>query len=295
MRILLTGATGTIGSSLLRRLSAHHELFALIRKQTPLPEGIHSIRADLLDESSLQAIPEEIDIAYYLVHSMSDSSSRFHEMEKQSALHFQKRIAQTKAKQIIYLSGLSNEEDLSKHLQSRKHVDEILRKGPIPVTTLMAGIILSSSSASYEIIRDLVERLPIMTAPKWIEQKVQPIALSDVLDYLTLVINHPACLEQRFEIGGPDVVTYKELLLAYAREKNLKRWILTIPVLTPRLSAYWLWLVTNVPFALASALIHSVKNNAICKEHRIRDLFPKKLLSLHEALQEAIHEEHAKN
>lgn len=294
MKILIAGANGYIGTRLfLRLLEAGHEIYPLIRseKRIEIPEKfqsqVHVIEADLLQKESLEKIPEDIEGAYYLVHSMSTSSENFDKLEAASARNFIDKMGRTKAKQIIYLSGLVNEENLSKHLSSRKNVEEILRSGKVPVTTLMAGIIVGSGSASFEIMRDLVEKLPIMIAPKWTSNLVQPIAIRDVLDYLVSVLGHEKCIGERFEIGGPDVFSYKELLLELARVRGLKRKIFTVPVLTPKLSSYWLYFVTSASFPLAQALVQSLKNNAICKEKRIQEIFPKKLLTFEEAIQRA--------
>ncbi len=291
MKILLTGANGYIGTRLLPRLiDDGHEIYALVRSRSriAIPEKFQSqlqiIEADLLNPSSLLKIPVDIDAAYYLVHSMS-YSQKFSELEAASAKNFAKRIENTQAKQIVYLSGLSNEAHLSQHLASRKKVGELLQEGKVPVTILMAGIIIGSGSASFEIIRDLVEKLPIMIAPKWLNQKTQPIAVRDVLTYLILVLGNPACIGKSFEIGGPDVMSYKELLLNFAKMRGLKRKIFTVPVLTPRLSSYWLFFVTSTSFSLAHFLVESLINNAVCKENRIQELFPRKLLSYEEALQ----------
>jgi uncharacterized protein YbjT (DUF2867 family) len=291
MKILLTGANGYIGTRLLPLLlDEGHEIYAMVRSKSRIEilkkfeSQLHIIEADLLKPDSLLNIPDDIDAAYYLVHSMS-YSQKFSELEETSAHNFVSRLENTQAKQIIYLGGLSNEEHLSRHLSSRKRVGQILKMGKIPVTILMAGIIIGSGSASFEIIRDLVEKLPIMIAPKWLKQRTQPIAIRDVLSYLTLVLGNPACLGQSFEIGGPDVMSYKDLLLNFAKMRGLKRKIFTVPVLTPRLSSYWLFFVTSTSFSLASFLVESLINHAICKENRIQKLFPRKLLSYEEALQ----------
>lgn len=290
MKILLTGANGYIGTRLFPRLLEEgHEIYALVRSryriETPkkFQSQIHVIEADLLNPSSLLKIPEDIDAAYYLVHSMS-YSQKFSELEAASAKNFVDRLDNTQAKQIIYLSGLSNEVSLSRHLTSRKKVGEILKMGKVPVTILMAGIIIGAGSASFEIIRDLVEKLPVMVAPKWLNNLTQPIAVRDVLSYLTLVLGHPGCFNQSFEIGGPDVMSYKELLLKFAKIRGLKRKIYTVPVLTPHLSSYWLFFVTSTSFSLAQFLVESLMNNVVCKEHRIKELFPKTLLSYEEAV-----------
>lgn len=290
MKILLTGANGYIGTHLLPLLAEQgHEIYALVRSRfrIEIPEKfrsqIHIIEADLLTPSSLVKIPSDIDAAYYLVHSMS-YSQKFAELEASSAKNFIDRMEKTQARQIIYLSGLANDAHLSRHLTSRKKVGEILQAGKIPVTILMAGIIIGSGSASFEIIRDLVEKLPIMIAPKWLKQSTQPIAVRDVLTYLMLVLDNPSCFNQSFEIGGPTVMNYKELLLKLAKIRGLKRKIFTVPVLTPRLSSYWLFFVTSTSFSLARFLVDSLINNAVCKENRIQQLFPRKLLTYEEAV-----------
>lgn len=291
MKVLLTGANGYIGTRLLPLLlEKGHEVYALVRsyKRIQVPQKfekqVHIIQADLLDAQSLEKIPDDIDIAYYLVHSMSSSAEKFTSLEAESAMHFRDRISSTKVRQIIYLSGIVNDELLSHHLASRKNVETILRQGKVPVTTLMAGIIIGAGSASFEIIRDLVEKLPIMVAPKWTKNLTQPIAIRDVLEYLILVLGHPACIGQRFEIGGPDVLSYKDLLLEFARIRALRRWIITVPVLTPKLSSYWLYFITSASFPLAQSLVESLKNNAICKENSIERIFPKKLLNFETAV-----------
>jgi len=291
MKVLLTGISGYIGSRLVERLlAAGHQVCALARhpRRVEGRMGLQLVQGDLLDIQSLEKIPNDIDAAYYLVHSMKDSGEQFPEMEAASAKNFQERIGKTRAKQIVYLSGLSNVEHLSKHLASRKNVDAILRQGKVPVTTLMAGIIIGSESASFRIIRDLVEKLPVMIAPRWVKSLTQPIALEDVLDYLVLVLGNAQCIGKHFEIGGPEVFSYKELLLQFAQIRGLRRWIISVPVLTPKLSSYWLYFITKVDLSLAMSLVGSLKNNAVCKENRIRELFPKRLISFRTAVRQAL-------
>lgn len=295
MNVLLTGANGYIGTRLLPKLvEKGHTVYALVRSKQriaispKIASHVRVIEGDLLNPESLKTIPNQIDAAYYLVHSMGQSASEFTDLEAESAQNFRDKVQQTCAKQIIYLSGIANDPQLSRHLSSRKHVDFLLREGKVPVTTLMAGIIIGSGSASFEIIRDLVEKLPVMIAPRWVNNLVQPIAIADVIDYLLLVLGDPRCIGQGFEIGGPDVMSYKQVLLEFARIRGLKRWIINVPVLTPKLSSYWLYFVTSASFSLARSLVESLKNNAICYENRIQSLFPKKLKSFEEAVRRAI-------
>jgi uncharacterized protein YbjT (DUF2867 family) len=229
--------------------------------------------------------PEDVDAAYYLVHSMNEGRG-FAELEKRCARGFVERLEQTRARQVIYLSGLSQGSELSQHFASRLKVEEILRSGKLPVTVLRASIILGTGSASYQIIRDLVAKLPVMVAPKWVNNCTQPIALTNVLDYLVGVLGNEAAIGKTFDIGGPEVVTYKELMLRYAKSKGLKRKIFVVPVLTPKLSAYWLVFVTVANFALAQSLVDSLHNNSICHDFAIRDILPMKLIPIDEAMKQ---------
>jgi uncharacterized protein YbjT (DUF2867 family) len=297
VKILLTGATGYIGKQLLYYLvdQEKHNIVALVRSSSRfsvpdhLKKHVEVVEADLLDFESLNALPKDIDIAYYLVHSMSGSSNGFRSLEERSATHFSKWVRTTTARQVIYLSGLANDQNLSEHLQSRLQVEKILEASGVPFTILRAGIIIGSGSASFEIIRDLVEKLPVMIAPKWVANRCQPIAIEDVVYYLSHVVDHPQCLNQVFEIGGPDLLNYKEMMERFAKVRGLKRWIFTVPVLTPKLSSYWLYFVTSTNFSLASSLVDSLKNEAICKDRRILKILPRKLLSYEEAIARSFH------
>ncbi|OCB77891.1 SDR family oxidoreductase [Flavobacterium crassostreae] len=279
MKILLTGATGYIGKRLLPLLIAQgHHVVCCVRDINrffvPLEfqDKIDVIEVDFLKKETLEAIPTNIDAAYYLIHSMSSSSDKYDELEAISAQNFVTQINQTQAKQVIYLSGIVNDESLSKHLSSRKNVENILSLGTFSLTTLRAGIIVGSGSASFEIIRDLVQKLPLMITPKWLNTKCQPIAIQDVLDFLTKSLLNPVVYNQNFDIGGPDILTYKQMLLAFAKAKNLKRWIITVPIMTPKLSSYWLYFVTSTSYKLASALVSSMKVEVVCKDTRINNI-----------------------
>lgn len=279
MKILLTGATGYIGKRLLPILVAQgHDVICCVRDKNrfycpkEFRKKIVLIEVDFLKPETLTAIPEDIDAAYYLIHSMSTSTANFSELERISAENFVSRINQTRLKQVIYLSGIVNDDSLSKHLSSRKKVEDVLNKGNFTVTTLRAGIIVGSGSASFEIIRDLIHKLPIMITPKWVNTKCQPIAINDVLEFLSKSLLNRVTYNQNFDIGGPDILTYKEMLLGFAKARNLKRSIYTIPVMTPKLSSYWLFFVTSTSYKLATALVSSMKVEVVCKDNRINDL-----------------------
>lgn len=294
MKILLTGATGYIGKRLLPLLLDHgNEVICCVRDKNRFcfPEQfknkIKVIEVDFLDPESLKNIPNDIDAAYYLIHSMSGASN-YDELESISANYFIEKINQTNAKQIIYLSGIVNDQSLSKHLSSRKAVEEILKTAAVPSTVLRAGIIVGSGSASFEIIRDLVDKLPIMITPKWLNTKCQPIAISDVLEFLIRSLLNPLTYNESFDIGGPDILTYKEMLLEFAKAKKLQRYIYTVPVMTPKLSSYWLYFVTSTSFKLASALLSSMKVEVVCSDNRINSLLAVTPISYRQALERAL-------
>lgn len=295
MKILLTGTTGYIGKSLLPEiLKDAHEVVCCVRNRARFADStfydgnIQVIEVDFLDESTLLNIPEDIDVAYYLIHSMSDTNEDFEVLEKKSALNFRNRIEQTTVKQVIYLSGIVNDEKLSKHLNSRKSVEDILSAGKFHLTTLRAGIIVGAGSASFEIVRDLVDKLPLMVAPKWISTKSQPIAIRNVIEFLKGVMRFQDAYDQSFDIGGPDILTYREMLLGFAKVRKLQRWIITVPVLTPKLSSYWLYFVTSTSYTLASSLVSSMSVEVICKKNNLHKKLNIELLSYEQAIQQAL-------
>jgi uncharacterized protein YbjT (DUF2867 family) len=283
MKILLTGVTGYIGKRLLPVLTEKgYDVVCCARDLNrfppveSLPQNISAVEVDFLDQKTLNRIPPDIDAAYYLIHSMS-SSADYDKLELSSAINFRKAMEKTSVKHVIYLSGIVNEKSLSKHLASRKAVEAELAKGKYHLTTLRAGIIIGSGSASFEIIRDLVEKLPVMVAPKWLKTKCQPIAIRDVIDFLKKSLFNENTYNRNFDIGGPDVLTYKEMLLGYAGARGLKRWIYVVPVMTPKLSSYWLYFITSTSFKLASALVSSMKVEVVCRNDEINhilNIFP---------------------
>jgi len=284
MKILLTGATGYIGKRLLPViLELGHQVVCCVRDKKRFPSegiylhsGISLLEVDFLKYIQSSEAIKDIDVAYYLIHSMSSNTGDFEKLEAVSAENFIQLVQQTSAKQIIYLGGITNEKILSKHLTSRKNVEDILSKGDIPLTTIKAGIIVGSGSASFEIIRDLVEKLPLMITPRWLDTKCQPIAIRNVLEFLSGVLLKPETFNQSYDIGGPDVLTYKEMLLQFAGVRGLKRYIYTVPVMTPRLSSYWLYFVTSTSYKLAVNLVHSMKVEVVANDNRLE-----KLLDIH--------------
>lgn len=295
MKILLTGATGYIGKRLLPILVKQgHEVVCCVRDKNrfycpiEFQKNVSVIEVDFLKIETLTAIPTNIDAAYYLIHSMSDTDENYDDLEKLSAENFVYGIEKTTATQVIYLSGIVNDKSLSKHLSSRKKVEDVLNSGKFAMTTLRAGIIVGSGSASFEIIRDLVNKLPVMITPKWLKTRCQPIAITDVLEFLSKSLLNPVTYGNSFDIGGPDILTYKEMLLGFAKAKKLKRWIYTIPIMTPKLSSYWLYFVTSTSYKLASALVSSMKVEVICIDNKINDLLDVNPMSYEQALSRAL-------
>jgi len=255
MTILLTGATGYIGKRLLPILIENgHKVICCVRDPNrfdvaeSMRNYIEIIKVDFLEKPSLEKLPKDIDAAYYLIHSMSNSSD-YDVLEETSANNFKDYLDSTAARHVIYLSGIVNQKILSKHLASRKNVEDILDSGQFNLTTLRAGIIMGSGSASFEIIRDLVEKLPLMIAPKWLNT-----------------------YNKNYDIGGPDILTYKEMLLQFGQVRKLKRWIYTVPIMTPKLSSYWLYLVTSTSYNLARSLVDSMKIEVVCRDRKINEI-----------------------
>jgi len=293
MKVLLTGATGYIGKRLLSVLvSKGYYVVCCVRDknkfhQEELIKGrIEVIEVDLNKTATLSNIPKDIDFAYYLVHSMS-TSKNYDELEKESAINFREELNKTNVKQVIYLSGIVNSETLSKHLNSRKNVELELSKGKYSLTTVRAGIIIGSGSASFEIIRDLVEKLPIMIAPKWLKTKCQPIGISDVIKILTGILNNEKTFNNSYDIAGDEILTYQEMLLEFASVRGLKRYIWTVPVMTPKLSSYWLYFITSISYKLATSLVESMKVEVIARDNKINKLLNLSPLSYKDCIKQA--------
>jgi uncharacterized protein YbjT (DUF2867 family) len=294
MKILLTGVTGYIAQRLLPVLLDNgHEVVCCVRdiKRFNLANdtgsNISVVEADFLHSESLQAIPKDINIAFYLIHSMSTQIGDFESMEQVCATNFKNYIEQTSADQVIYLSGISNAEELSKHLSSRKNVETILESSHYALTILKAGIIVGSGSASFEIIRDLVEKLPFMITPRWLKTKCQPIAIRNVIQFLVGVIGNQETYNRSYDIGGPDILTYKEMLMLFSKVRGLKRTILIVPVMTPKISSYWLYFMTSTSYELAKNLVNSMKIEVICKPNNLSELLNITLVDYVTSIQQA--------
>ena len=323
MKILVTGANGYIGKRLIANLLLlGYEVYALVRdpsrfdsskfldsrinyiselkdivaydQNVSIKQNINQlkiIQADLLDKTTLNNLPKEFDAAFYLVHSMNTENRKdFMLMEAVCARNFLDAINGTNCKQVIYLSGISNSIELSKHLSSRRNVEYILKEGKFALTVLRAAIIIGSGSASFEIIRDLVEKIPIMITPKWLQTKCQPISIRNVIQYLIGVIAKEESYNQVFDIGGPDILTYKEMLLGYANVRNLKRYIFTLPIMSATISSYWLNFITSINYALARTLVSSLRNEVICTNQGIDKIVPIKCYDYEESILRALYQ-----
>jgi len=291
MKILLTGANGYIGMRLLPLLlDEGHDIICAVRNAERLSidaetrSKITIVEIDFLEDVKEGKIPKDIDAAYFLIHSMSTSTQDFDEMEAKTAHNFNSYLKNTNVEQVIYLSGIVNDDNLSKHLWSRKNVEEILSEGEFNLTVLKAGIIVGSGSSSFEIIRDLCEKLPVMITPKWVLTKTQPIAIRDVMHFLTGVLGNKKTYNKSFDIAGPEVLTYKEMLQRYAQIRGFKNWIITVPVMTPKLSSYWLYFVTSTSYKLALNLVDSMKIEVVAKDNELEQLLGIKTHTYEEAI-----------
>ena len=282
--ILATGATGYVGGRLIPALlEAGYRVRAMGRTLDKLAcrpwahhERVELVQGDVLDLNSLEQAASGCRVAYYLVHSMIAQKDKFAEADRRAAQNMVAAASAAGLDRIIYLGGLAEAKtgNLSKHLKSRIEVAEILQSGPVPTTDLRTPMILGSGSASFEILRYLVERLPVMTTPKWVLSLNQPIAIRDVISYLIGCLEKEETTGQTFDIGGPDILTYRELLEIYAEEAHLpKRLIIPVPVLTPTLSALWIHLITPVPTSIALPLTEGLTSDAVCTEKRLDGQF----------------------
>ena len=297
--ILVTGATGYVGGRLIPLLlDAGYRVRAFGRSVEKLacrPWGrlpaVELAEGDILDPSALSRAADGCRAAYYLVHSMITQKSEFARADRTSAINMAAAAARAGLERIIYLGGLGEigHEDISAHLKSRHEVGDILQAGPVPTTVLRAAMILGSGSASFEILRYLVERLPVMITPRWVHTPSQPIAINNVLTYLIGSLEPDEVLGQTFDIGGPDILSYRELIDIFADEAGLpRRRVIPVPVLTPRLSAKWIHLVTPVPSSIATPLTEGLSVPTTCRDNRIRDIVPQELTSCRQAIRLAL-------
>jgi uncharacterized protein YbjT (DUF2867 family) len=294
MKILITGTTGYIAKRLIPvLLSQKHELVCCVRDLDRIPKDyidhpqVQFLEIYFLSDKINDLLDDDIKAAYYLIHSMSSNNSNFDELEKTCALNFKRLVEKTNIEQVLYLSGITNDEELSKHLSSRKQVEHTLASEKYALTTLKAGIIVGSGSASFEIIRDLTEKLPVMVTPKWLNTKTQPIGIRNVIEFLQKSLLKKELYNISFDIYGPDILTYKKMLLIFARKRKLKRTILTVPVMTPKLSSYWLYFVTSTSYRLAISLVESMKVEVVAKKNNVAKLLDIQPISYEKAVESA--------
>ena len=302
-KILVTGPTGFIGKRLLYKLDEKgYRIRCLVRPPeklnltVPLKNEPEIVYGDLLNPESIEKALDGIETAYYLVHSMGGKSFRemekFEERDRLAAQNFINASDKTGLKRIIYLGGLGETGDsISPHLASRQEVGKILSSGKAETTVLRAAVIIGAGGAGFEIIRYLVERLPVMLCPKWIYTQSQPIAVENVLDYLTGALENPATSGATFDLGGPEVLSYVDLMRMYSRVRGLKRFIVGVPFFHTLLSTYWVALVTPVPSGIVFPLAEGLRTPAVCRENRIRELIPLQLINMEQAICNALAEE----
>jgi uncharacterized protein YbjT (DUF2867 family) len=274
VKIVVFGATGTVGGALLAALAGEHEVTAVSRSaDEDLRDGIRWVRGDVENSESVDRVLEGAEVAYYLVHSLGTSS--FEDRERRSADNVARAAESAGLRQIVYLGGLGEDsDDLSPHLRSRRETERRLASGSVPLTTLRAGMVVGKGSAAFETIAALVDRLPVMILPRWAKTPTQPIALADVVRYLAGVCGTEEAVGQTYDIGGPDVMSYAEMISRISRLKGKAPYLVEVPVLTPWLSALWIELVTPARADVARPLVEGLRNPTVAKDERIRELVP---------------------
>jgi uncharacterized protein YbjT (DUF2867 family) len=295
IRALVFGASGYIGTNLTPRLMEEGwQVRAAARHLAVLKargwHGAELVEADALDPETLPAALKDIDVAFYLVHSMA-AGSDFAELDIEAAKNFAAAAAGAGVKRVVYLGGLIPADPRSAHLKSRAETGDVLRHGSVPVTEIRAGMIVGPGSAAYEIIRDLVNYLPVMVTPRWVQSRSTPIALENLLDYLVGVARLPEAAGKIYDVGGPEVLTYEQLMRQYGETVGRRFWLLSLPILTPRLSSYWLKLITAVPTNIARALIDGLEHDVIADDTAIRGLIPLELMTFKDSVAAALEAE----
>jgi uncharacterized protein YbjT (DUF2867 family) len=287
MRVAVAGATGFIGAALAEALEGDgHDVTALTRDPDDYRGAGRAVRADIGNAESLRQALDGQEAAYYLVHSLAVED--FVVRDREGATAFAAAASGAGLSQVVYLGGLGDDrDDLSEHLRSRREVESILRDGA-PTTALRAGIVIGDGSISWEILRQLVERLPIMIAPRWVLTKTQPIALDDALVDLLGVLGRPDTIGEVYDIGGPEVLTYRDMMVIASRVMDRRRVIAPVPLLSPRLSSHWLRLITNVDVTTARALVDSLTNEVVVRDHRLDELLGHTPMTFAEAAARAL-------
>jgi uncharacterized protein YbjT (DUF2867 family) len=302
-KVLLTGPTGFIGGRLLYALDQQgYRVRCLVRigesfePSLPLERDPEVVYADLLQPDTLETALTGIDAAYYLVHSMGGrtpkESREFAKRDRLAATNFVNAADAAGIDRIIYMGGLGEtSDDLSEHLSSRQEVGAILQSGKVRTTMLRAAVVIGAGGASFEIIRYLVERLPVMLTPQWVRTRCQPIDIQNVIDYLAGCLEHPETAGNSYDICGPDIMTYGEMMTTYARVRGLRRMLVSVPGFSPHMSSYWVDLVTPVPSGIVMPLIEGLKNEVVCRDNSIRDIIPVELITMEDAICTALAEE----
>jgi uncharacterized protein YbjT (DUF2867 family) len=287
VKVAVFGATGVVGRALVPELATRHEVVAVSRASHDEEEGVRWTLADVASTADVAAALEGIDVVHYLVHSLG--SNDFERRDREAALNVAREAARAGVRQIVYLGGLgADDEGASAHLRSRRETGELLAAGGVPVTTVRAAMVVGKGSAAFETIVALVDRLPAMITPRWVSTPTQPIALADIVRYLAAVTGDAAAFGQSYDAGGPEVMTYRQMIERIAKLRGRTPLIVEVPVLSPRLSSLWLHLVTPVDASVARPLIEGLRNPTIAREERIRVLVPFELTSFDEAAGQAL-------